>query len=63
MKLKNLSTEEQKVYPHTGTPFVVEPGQVSPELHPHVGADLVASFPSVWKAVPVNPTKKPSKES
>lgn len=48
MKLINISNDEQKVYPNFGEPFACLPAVVTGDIHPHVAADLVASFPKIW---------------
>lgn len=68
MKLINISKNEQKVYPNVGQPFACGAGELTPELDPIVGTDLVESFPKTWAKtdgapVPeIKPTKTSKKE-
>lgn len=60
MKLKNISKDEQRVFPPEGAPFVCAPGAETPDVADVCGNDLLGN-PSVWEAVDVKP-KKPKKE-
>ncbi len=61
MNIKNISTAEQKVMPHTGGPFACAPG-ATVDVADVCALELVRDLPSVWEVADVKPSKKSKKE-
>lgn len=57
MKLRNVSTLEQRVAPTPGPSFTCPPG-AEVEVADVCGAELLEQFPSVWAKADVKPKKK-----